>query len=60
MMYGEGYTTTSMVFVHNLNLIVKKYQINPNGGIILENKQLVSLKMSMSHEKHTGWGSILD
>ena len=49
-----------MVFVHNLNLIVKKYQINPNGGIILENKQLVSLKMSMSHEKHTGWGSILD
>ena len=27
---------------------------------ILENKQLVSLKMSMSHETHTDWGTILD
>ena len=60
MMYGEGYTTTYVVFVHNLYLIVKKYQINPHGGVILENKHLVSLKMSMSHETHTDWGTIPD
>lgn len=56
MMYG-GYTTTSVVFVHNLNLIVKKYQINPHGGVILENKHLVSLKCQC-HETHTQTGEL--
>lgn len=47
MMYREGHNTTSVVLlpkVHNLNLIVKKYQTNPNGGVVLENKQLVLFK----------------